>query len=197
MTSPVPPSSPRPLTRAGYSVATFFEHFIYGGRWVLSPMYVGLLVTLVLYTIRFLQQLYDLCSHFVGLTENELMLGVLQAVDSVMVANLVVLIMVGSYCIFVRRMEMSEHDRPQWLNGIDSSTLKVKTGMSLVGVSSIHLLRDFIEAGTLTRELILRQVAIHLVFVVSTLALAFTGRLTHGTALSSPPSPSTPDPHHS
>lgn len=174
------------ISSAHDRVSRFFESFIYGGRWVIVPMYVGLLVTLFIYTWRFLIQLYVLCRDCSGMTEGNLMLGVLGLVDLTMIGNLIVMIMIGSYSIFVRRLHLTGEDRPQWLDHISSGTLKVKIGMSLVGISSIHLLKDFIDAEALSREYIGRQIVIHLVFVLSTIAIAYTERILHAPK---------PDPH--
>ncbi len=161
-----------------FPIARFFERFIYAGRWLLSPMYVGLLVVLGVYVYRYLADLIELCHHFGSLTETDLMLAALAAVDTTMVANLLVFILIGSYSIFVRPLQIG-HDAPQWLKSITSGTLKVKMSTSLIGISSIHLLRDFIGAETHSRELLLRHVGIHLVFIISTLALTYADKLAH------------------
>lgn len=160
-------------------ISRFFETFIYGGRWVIVPMYIGLLVTLVIYTWKFIFELIGLCHTFSCLPEAELMLRVLGLVDLVMIGNLILMIMIGSYSIFVRKFHLPEDDKPQWLEHISSGTLKVKIGTSLIGISSIHLLKDFIDAEALSREYIGRHVVIHIVFVLSTLAVALTDRIMH------------------
>lgn len=162
-------------------VIGLFETLIYGGRWIVAPMYVGLLVALVIYTYRYMAELIELCLHARVIEESSLMLTVLGLVDTTMIGNLLLLIMVGSYSIFIRKIG-GEHDRPQWLEGISSSTLKIKMGASLIGISSVHLLRDFVGAETVGRELIGKHVIIHCVFIVSTLALAFSDKITHSTS---------------
>ncbi len=160
-------------------VARFFERFIYGCRWVIVPMYVGLIAALAVYTYKFGVSLVDLCLHYRTITEADLMIDVLSLVDTTMIGNLIVIITVGSYCIFVRPIHFDHEDTPHWLQGIDSSTLKIKTGMSLIGVSSVHLLKDFIEAATLSHQVFITHIGIHLVFLVSTISLALTGRISH------------------
>lgn len=158
----------------------YSECVIYGARWVIAPMYLGLFVALIAYTYKFLIALYELVIKITIISDANLLLSVLSLIDTVMIGNLILIITIGSYTIFVRKLEcIGEHDKPQWLNSIDSGSLKVKMGMSLIGVSSIHLLKDFIEAEVANREVIYKHVAIHIVFILSTLALAVTNKLTH------------------
>lgn len=170
-----------PSTRSRWSVAAFFERFIYSGRWLLSPMYVGLLVVLGLYVWHYITDLIDLCRHFGAASETTLMLAALATVDTVMVANLLAFIMIGSYTIFVRQLKLTD-DAPQWLRTITSGTLKTKMGTSLVGISSIRLLRDFIGDETLSHETLYKHVGLHLVFLVSAFVLANIDRLSHPAA---------------
>lgn len=162
------------------AIFSFFERFIYGGRWVIAPMYVGLLIALVIYTYKFITQLIELCEKVRTITEADLMLSVLSLIDTVMIGNLILLIMIGSYAIFVRKFEIEIHERPHWLEHITSGTLKIKMGMSLIGVSSIHLLKDFIGTEAWNLEFIGKHVIIHIVFIISTIALAYTERISHG-----------------
>lgn len=161
--------------------ALFFEHFIYGGRWVIAPMYVGLLISLVLYTYKFLAQLWIMCRDINHTADAQLVLAALGLIDATMVGNLIYTIMVGSYSIFIRKMQMNEKDRPQWLDKINASTLKIKMGMSLIGISSIHLLRDFLDALEVPQEVFIRHISIHGVFLLSTFALAITDKIAHST----------------
>lgn len=161
-------------------MADRFEAFIFGGRWVITPVYAGLMVALVLYMLKFLQELFETCIELPHLTEAELMVRVLNLVDISMVGNLILMIMIGGYSIFVRKMDVANaKERPQWLDKIDSGTLKVKMGMSLVGVSSIYLLKSFVEAQNVSADTLWKQVLIHLVFIVSTITLAWTCKVTH------------------
>lgn len=175
-----------------WSVARLFERFIYGGRWLLSPMYVGLLVVLGLYVWHYLAGLAELAHSFRTITETDIMLAALATVDAVMVANLLVFIMIGSYSIFVRPIASISADAPGWLKTITSGTLKIKMGGSLIGISSIALLRDFVGADTHSVELLCKHVGIHLVFIVSTLALAYSDKMAHSHV--DTPAPETP--HH-
>lgn len=170
------------------------ETLIYGGRWVIAPMYVGLLAALVVYTLRFLKELYHLCMGGLHMTEGELMLSVLSLIDTCMLGNLILLIMIGSYSIFIKKLEFPAHNRPQWLDHITSGSLKIKMGMSIVGVSSIHLLKTFIDAQSIPVDLMVKQGALHLLFVISGLGIAYIDKLSHGAptdphaTISTPPS---------
>lgn len=172
-------------------VASFFESFIYGGRWLLAPMYVGLVVAMALYSYRFCVELVYLCAEFSGLTESTLMLGVLNLLDTVMTGNLLVFVLIGSYSIFVRKLHVPDHDQPSWLKTISSGQLKTKMSTSVIGISSIHLLKTFIDAASIPSELIVKQASLHVVFLVSAIFLAYIDRLTHptGHALSTPSNP--------
>lgn len=158
-------------------VAEPVEHLVFGGRWMLAPMYLGLVVAISLYTYRFVLALYSLCLALPTIQEEALMLGVLNLVDITMVGNLIVMIMIGGWHIFVRTLNYQ--NRPQWLLRIDSGVLKIKMGMSLIGVSSIHLLKAFINAEHSPWEVLAKLITIHLVFVLSTLVLAYIYTLQH------------------
>lgn len=168
------------VSSANSKLFRFFENFIYGGRWLIAPMYVGMLVVLGVYTYNFIHQIWELILHFQTMHEGEMIASVLGLVDILMIANLIIMIMVGGYHIFVRRFNiMAADERPQWLEHISSGTLKTKMGMSLIGVSSIHLLRDFVSDGPINWELVGKHAGIHLIFVISTIALAYTDKLMH------------------
>lgn len=184
------------LNRTHNAINRAAESLIYGGRWVIAPMYVGLLAALVVYTLRFLQELYHLCLTGLNMTEGELMLSVLSLIDTCMLGNLILLIMIGSYSIFIRKLEFPAHNRPQWLDHITSGSLKIKMGMSIVGVSSIHLLKSFIDANSISVDLMVKQGALHLLFVVSGLGIAYIDKISHGApAPHVEPPPSTPSTH--
>lgn len=156
------------------------EGFIFAGRWVPAPVYVGLIIGSMLYTYKFFVELVHLCTAVHSLTEEMLMLGILTLVDISMVLNLLVMVIIGGYATFVSRMDLSNHvDRPDWLSKIDAGTLKVKLAGSLVGVSGIHLLKTFINIENRGFDQVKWQIAIHFVFLLSTLMLALTERILH------------------
>lgn len=169
---------------------------IFLSRWLQAPLYIGLIVAQVVYVYRFLVEL----SHLIGFAvlghaapdsvpatvtdpETIVMLTVLGLIDVVMIANLLIMVIVGGYETFVSRLNLQGHpDQPEWLSHVNAGVLKVKLAMALIGISSIHLLKTFINAGGLTDKVILWQVVIHLTFVFSAIALAWIDRLTHPAA---------------
>lgn len=161
------------------------EFIVFASRWVQAPMYLGLIAASMLYCYRFLIELGHLFHKIDHLEEDALMLAVLGLVDVTMVANLVYMVVVGGYSLFVSRMRIDEHpDRPEWLEKTNAATLKIKLASSLVGVSGIHLLKTFIEieqriepGGT---EHVKWRVIIHVVFLFSALILAFSERVLYG-----------------
>src|SRR3954454_13315672 len=166
---------------------------IFGSRWLQLPLYIGLIVAQGVYVIQFLKELWHLVSHATSFTEQQIMLVVLGLIDVVMISNLLVMVIVGGYETFVSRLKLQGHpDQPEWLSHVNASVLKIKLAMAIIGISSIHLLRTFIEAGNVgieggteyTTTGIILQTAIHTVFILSALGIAFIDRL------SQPPSQS-------
>ncbi len=159
-------------------IETAFERVIFASRWVQAPLYGGLIVGALLYTYKFLVELIHLCATVNTITEEVLMLGVLTLVDITMVSNLLIMVIIGGYATFVSRIHLEAHeDRPDWLEKIDAGTLKVKLAGSLVGVSGIHLLKSFINIENKSFEQVKWQIVIHVVFLFSTLMLAYTERV--------------------
>lgn len=154
------------------------ENFIFASRWVQLPIYLGLIVGSVLYTYKFLVELVHLVTTVNTISEELLMLGILTLVDISMVLNLLIMVIVGGYATFVSRIHLDDHeDRPDWLEKIDAGTLKVKLAGALVGISGIHLLKAFINISNKDFEQVKWQVLIHVVFLISTLMLAFTEKV--------------------
>jgi uncharacterized protein (TIGR00645 family) len=159
---------------------TIFEKFIFLSRWLQAPLYAGLILGGMLYTYKFLVELIHLCTVINKITEVELMLGVLTLVDITMVANLLIMVIIGGYSTFVSRLDIDQHeDKPEWLQKIDAGTLKVKLAGSLVGISSIHLLQTFINIKNHESEHVMWQVIIHFLFLTSALMLAYTEKILH------------------
>jgi uncharacterized protein (TIGR00645 family) len=112
------------------------------------------------------------------LTETVIMLAVLALIDVVMISNLLIMVIVGGYETFVSRMNLEGHpDEPEWLSHVNASVLKVKLGTAIIGISSIHLLKTFINAGNYSEKVLMWQTLIHITFLVSAIAIAFTDRL--------------------
>ncbi|MBS1679919.1 MAG: TIGR00645 family protein [Actinobacteria bacterium] len=160
----------RPLARTVGST-------IFISRWLQAPLYLGLIVAQGIYVWRFMQELWHLISDAGHLSENDLMLLVLGLVDVVMIANLLIMVIIGGYETFVSRINLRNHpDQPEWLSHVNANVLKVKLAMAIVGISSIHLLQTFINAGNTSSDTMLWQTVIHLTFVISALALAAIDR---------------------
>ncbi len=123
-------------------------------------------------------ELWHLIGKADSLKETELMLIVLTLIDVVMIANLLVMVIIGGYETFVSRLNLGNHpDEPEWLSHVNAGVLKVKLATALIGISSIHLLQTFINAANISPTVMLWQVTIHLTFVVSAVAMAWTDRI--------------------
>jgi len=164
------------------------EFIIFAGRWIQAPVYLGLIVASVVYCYRFVMEVMHICEQMHTLKEEELLIAVLSLVDITMVLNLIYMVVIGGYTMFVSKIDMVGHpDRPEWLEHTNANTLKIKLASSLVGVSGIHLLKSFIELGAGSEEghvaiperVVLWQVIIHATFLGSAIALAITERLLH------------------
>lgn len=151
---------------------------IFTSRWLQLPLYLGLIVAQAVYAGLFIKEVVHLVSHAPGLTEVTVMLTVLSLIDVVMVSNLLIMVIIGGYETFVSRLGIEGHpDEPEWLDHVNAGLLKVKLAMALISISSIHLLKTFIEAGTKQSEEIFWQVVIHLAFLVSALVMAWVDKL--------------------
>jgi uncharacterized protein (TIGR00645 family) len=154
--------------------------FIFASRWLQLPLYLGLIVAQMVYVYLFLKELIHLVMESPGVTEQQAMLIVLGLIDVVMISNLLIMVIVGGYETFVSRMELNRHpDQPEWLSHVNASVLKIKLAMAIIGISSIHLLRTFIEAGqlgrpnaALTEAGIMWQSIIHGLFILSAIGIA-------------------------
>ena len=158
---------------------------IFSSRWLQLPLYLGLIVAQGVYVMLFLKELWHLLTHATSFGEMEIMLLVLGLIDVVMISNLLVMVIVGGYETFVSRLRLQDHpDQPDWLSHVNASVLKVKLAMAIIGISSIHLLRTFIEAGTLgtpnarfSEAGVMWQTIIHALFILSALGIALVDRL--------------------
>jgi uncharacterized protein (TIGR00645 family) len=159
---------------------------IFSSRWLQLPLYLGLIVAQCVYVFLFLKELVHLVMHAWEFTEQQIMLVVLGLIDVVMISNLLVMVIVGGYETFVSRLRLQDHpDQPEWLSHVNAGVLKVKLAMAIIGISSIHLLRTFIEAnhiGTaaarVTSEGVMWQTIIHMVFILSAIGIAYVDRMT-------------------
>ena len=182
------PNSNRPQSKATLASLIFLS------RWLQAPLYFGLIVTQAVYVYRFILELWHLIDF--GLMsgampksvpqnvtdpEQAIMLIVLGLIDVVMIANLLIMVIVGGYETFVSRLNLKGHpDQPEWLSHVNAGVLKVKLATALIGISSIHLLKTFITVrGEMGNGEVFWQVMIHITFVASAIALAWIDRLTY------------------
>ena len=173
---------------------------IFASRWLQLPLYLGLIAAQGVYVMHFLVELWHLVEAAFGnqdalqapvtsigyktdapvttLNETVIMLVVLALIDVVMISNLLIMVIVGGYETFVSRLHLEGHDdQPEWLDHVNASVLKVKLALSIIGISSIHLLKTFINAGNYTDKVLIAQTAIHAVFLLSAMAIAYTDKL--------------------
>ena len=154
------------------------ETFIFWSRWLQAPLYLGLIIAQGVYVWQFMHELAHLVMHTSELGETQVMLIVLGLIDVVMIANLLVMVIVGGYETFVSRLDIEGHpDQPEWLSHVNAGVLKVKLATALISISSIHLLKTFINASQVEDRVILAQIGIHLLFLVSAIAIAWTDKL--------------------
>ncbi|HXH45222.1 MAG TPA: TIGR00645 family protein [Bradyrhizobium sp.] len=164
---------------------SLLAQLIFGSRWLQFPLYIGLIVAQAVYVLLFLKELWHLVAHSFEATEQQIMLVVLGLIDVVMISNLLIMVIVGGYETFVSRLNLSGHpDEPEWLSHVNASVLKIKLAMAIIGISSISLLRTFIEAGNLgttrsnfTESGVMWQVLIHMTFIISAIGIAWVDRL--------------------
>jgi len=151
---------------------------IFWSRWLQAPLYLGLIVAQAVYVYHFMIELGHLVAKTMTIGETEIMLIVLGLIDVVMIANLLVMVIIGGYETFVSRLNLKEHpDQPEWLSHVNAATMKIKLSMALIGISSIHLLKTFINAEQMLETTIKWQVLIHLTFILSAVAMAYTDRI--------------------
>ena len=179
---------------------------IFSSRWLQLPLYLGLIVAQGVYVVLFIKELWHLVHGATSLSEQDIMLLVLGLIDVVMISNLLMMVIVGGYETFVSRMRLENHpDQPEWLSHVNASVLKVKLAMAIIGISSIHLLKTFIAAGSLgampfctpeqfamiknaeilvkpncaqlTEAGVMWQTIIHTIFILSAIGIAYTDKL--------------------
>ncbi|QYF94216.1 TIGR00645 family protein [Massilia sp. PAMC28688] len=180
------------------------NNLIFMSRWLQLPLYLGLILAQGVYVFHFWVELVDLIGAAMGnpdslqhifdavtapngirptkLNEVTIMLVVLGLIDVVMISNLLIMVIVGGYETFVSRMHLEGHpDQPEWLSHVNASVLKTKLAMAIIGISSIHLLKTFINAHSYTDKVLIAQTVIHMAFLFSALAIAYTDRIMIGT----------------
>lgn len=174
--------------------------FLFLTRWLQLPLYLGLVLAQCIYVFHFWVELVDLIGAVMGnqsalqhildtvtikgaerpekLTETAIMLVVLGLIDVVMISNLLIMVIIGGYETFVSRMNLEGHpDQPEWLSHVNASVLKVKLATAIIGISSIHLLKTFINASAYDEKTLIAQTGIHMAFLLSAMAIAYCDRL--------------------
>jgi uncharacterized protein (TIGR00645 family) len=185
--SPSPDSKPNGKKGTASFIERSLEGAIFSSRWLQAPLYAGLIIAQFIYVCQFFRELWHLFATFFGPGKIEdistgIMIGVLGLIDVVMVANLVIMVVIGGYETFVSRLDLEDKaDKPEWLSHVNAGVLKIKLGTALISISSIHLLKTFIEvrepAFQIQNDAIKWQVVIHVIFLVSAIVLAWTDRI--------------------
>lgn len=156
----------------------FIENTMYASRWLLAPIYFGLSLGLLLLTIKFFQQIWHVVPDIVNVAEADLVLILLSLIDMTLVGGLLVMVMFSGYENFVSQLNISEgKEKLSWLGKMDATSLKNKVAASIVAISSIHLLRIFMDAQNVPDNKMMWYVIIHLTFVASAFVMGYLDRL--------------------
>jgi uncharacterized protein (TIGR00645 family) len=153
------------------------ERLLIACRWLLAPIYLGLALAIVALALKFFQESIHLVTHVFSDGETDLVLGILALIDLSLVASLALMVMMSGYENFVSRIQVNEASELTWIGKMDSGTLKLKVAASIVAISSIHLLRVFMELRQVPNDKVVWYVALHLTFVLSALLLGVLDRL--------------------
>ncbi|MCC2642661.1 MAG: conserved rane protein of unknown function [Nitrospira sp.] len=176
--SPSHPAPSFPNSPALRRIEQVFEILVFGSRWIQAPLYGGLIIAEILYAYKFVAELWEMIYHLRDHSETMFMLSILSLVDITMVANLLTMVVIGGYATFVSKLDLEHHpDRPDWLGHVDPGTIKVKLAASLIGISSIHLLKAFVNVANVPIEHIKWQIFIHMTFLASAILLAYSDKL--------------------
>ncbi|WP_445402135.1 IS21-like element helper ATPase IstB [Streptomyces sp. LE64] len=170
--APVPPSAPNIRSYAASSIG----YALFATRWLQAPLYFGLVAAQGVYVYKFFNELCHLIAHVISgqADETYVMLAVLKLVDVVMIANLLIMVIVGGYETFVSRIGLQGHrDQPEWLSHVNSNVLKVKLATAIVGISSVHLLQMFVDVSHTSQHSLLWGTVIHMAFILSAVLLAY------------------------
>lgn len=157
----------------------FIENLMYASRWLLAPIYLGLSLGLLALGLKFFQEIFHVLPHVFSSSEADLILVILSLIDMALVGGLLVMVMFSGYENFVSQLDIDEHkEKLDWLGKMDASSLKMKVAASIVAISSIHLLRMFMDAQQISNEKLMWYVIIHMTFVVSAFAMGYLDKLT-------------------
>ena len=157
----------------------FIENAMYASRWILAPIYFGLSLGLLALALKFFQEVFHVIPNVFALTESDLILVILSLFDMALVGGLLVMVMISGYENFVSQLDIDTNkEKLSWLGTMDSTSLKMKVAASIVAISSIHLLRVFMDARNIETQYLMWYVIIHMTFVVSAFAMGYLDKLT-------------------
>jgi uncharacterized protein (TIGR00645 family) len=160
------------------SFEKLIETAIFNSRWLQVPLYLGLILVLLVLCAKFFMVLFKLAIGLPSMDEAKIVLMVLELVDVVMVANLIVMVVISGYENFVSRLDIEgQGEKLSWFGKLDAGSLKIKLASSIVAISSIHLLKAFLDAGEIANDKLVMLVVIHMTFIVSALMLAYLDRM--------------------
>jgi len=160
-------------------IEKFIERGMYASRWLLAPLYFGLSLTVLALVLKFFQELAHILPHVFQIAETDLVLTILSLIDMALVGGLLVMVMLSSYENFVSQLDIAEDaEKLGWLGKMDSTSLKNKVAASIVAISSIHLLKIFMNAANIDNEKLLWYVVLHMTFVASAFAMGILDKLT-------------------
>jgi uncharacterized protein (TIGR00645 family) len=156
------------------------ERAMYASRWLLAPIYLGLSLALLAIGIKFFQEILHVLPTVIEIQETDLVLTILALVDMVLVSGLVIMVMLSGYENFVSKIDVNEGtEKLSWLGKLDAGSLKAKVAASIVAISSIHLLRAFMNAERIENDKLIMYVVIHMTFVFSALLMGYLDKITH------------------
>lgn len=156
----------------------FFHNTMYAARWILAPIYFGLSFALLLLAIKFFQEVFHVLPHILDYSESELILVILSLVDMSLVGGLIVMVMFSGYENFISQLKIDENKgRLDWLGKMDANALKLKVAVSIVAISSIHLLRIFMDARNVENDKIMWYIIMHLTFVFSAFMMGYLDKI--------------------
>lgn len=172
------------------TIKSLIERIVLSCKWLLVPVYVGMMLSLILLVVKFFQELGHMSFCLTQCTESQLVLGILSLIDMVLVSNLLVMVIISGYEAFISPIsENPGQEKPGWLSKLDPGTVKIKLAASIVGISSIHLLTAFLNIKEFIHEKILWLVVMHLTFVLSALLLAVIDRVAFAKHRTDPDTP--------
>ena len=161
-------------------IETIAEKILYGSRWLLAPIYLGLSLALLLLGLKFFQEIFHAIPGIFTIAETDLVLLILSLIDISLVGGLIVMVMLSGYENFVSSIDLDEDsEKLHWLGKMDAGSLKQKVAASIVAISSIHLLKAFMNAQSIDNDKLMWYVIIHMTFVISAIGMAYVDRLNH------------------